>query len=281
MKVYRNVLKMSSNENAQLIAVAVGLFDVEKEVGRGYIFDKKGHLLNELKAHSWVTSVDAYNDIIAFVANNNVYLFKGTTFWKKVEIESKYGYAIKLTKDGFIACWSGCAYYDYNGNKKWDLDVVFTMYNPAIKGKYVYIPDNGEDEVLIVELNDGSLEGKVKVDDEEGLFGISANRNYLAVATWDYLYLYDVSDPVEPKRMWKSGKYDGLLDVAISPDGRYVAATEEYGGRVMVYDMNGNKVSEMSGKTSMPRRLTWVGNELYVALTYPNDESAYILKLWP
>ena len=240
-----------------------------------YVFDPKGGLLNK-KCGSWEMEDASFsNDKFGFVNDDNhVYITnEDGSLWKEIYVGYDYKETITMLPDGFIACQDRCAYFDFNGNMKWDMDVGWVDNGPSVYNGYVYVADIDDKKLLILKLSDGSKVNGIYYGEEARDTAVCGN--YLAVVTNHHLYLYDLSDPANPREVWSVGGINDGWQAAFSPDCRYVAIADRDGRKLRIYDLQGNEVLKKSYGTSVTA-IAWFRDRIAVGLY--NGE-IYVYKL--
>ena len=165
-----------------------------------YILDQNGNLLNMICGNGDMSDASYSNGTFSFVNGDDyAYLFNGTTFWKKVYVGDGYDSAITVLPDGFIACAGKCVYLDFNRSMGWDVYVGWVENGPAVYERYIYVADHYWNKLLILSLSNGSIVNEISY--WEHAWDAAVCGNYLAVGTSSYLYLYDVSNPVNPREL--------------------------------------------------------------------------------
>ena len=231
-----------------------------------YILDQNGKLLNKVCGRYSMYDASYSNGIFGFVnADGNAYLFKGSRFWKKVYVGGYYDLAITVLPDGFIACDKRCAYFDFNGNKRWDVDVEWVDNGPAVHKGYVYVADHLGYKLLILSLEDGSRVNEIYYGEWEWASDTAVCGNYLAVGTETHLYLYDISDPANPRELWKVEGFDVARNVAFSPDCKYIAVSDTEHQKLKIFNLEGNLVFEKEYETEV-REVAWWRDRIAVGL---------------
>ena len=212
--------------------------------GCAYILDQNGKLLNKVCTWHRMRDVSYSNGIFGFINDNEyVYLFKDTKFWKKMWTLHEHNKAIVVLPDGFIACGLRCAYFDFDGDERWDIDVN-VVNGLVVHEEYVYVADYlwGEGWHRVINAKTGKIIHITRY--KEHTYGISACGNYLAVSTWSHLYLYDISDPTNPKELWNVRGLYWARNVAFSPDCNHIAVSDIYHHKLKIFDLKGNLVLE-------------------------------------
>jgi outer membrane protein assembly factor BamB len=241
-----------------------GLLGVASRGWCAYILDQNGKLLSKACGDRWMTGASFSSGIFGFVGQDyHAYLFKGSTFWKKVYVGEEHGIAITVLPDGFIACDEKCAYFDFDGNKRWDVKVGRVDGNPAIHKGYVYVADLELYIGHIFRLSNGSKVGNIYCGDPA--YGTAVCGNYLALSTYFDLYLYDISDPANPRELWNVGGFDWARSVAFSPDCKYIAVSDTEHQKLKIFNLEGNLVFEKEYETEV-REVAWWRDRIAVGL---------------
>jgi len=215
----------------------------------GYVFDRNGSLLNRVCGNNNMNDVSYCCGKFGFV-NWDGYVYitdENGKLIKKVHVGEDYDKAITMTKDGFVACEWGCAFFDFNGNKLWVSDVGNVGSSPSYYKGYWYVTgkwsddnNNWQDKLLI--MKDGNVVNDISY--YEWAHDTAVCGKYLAVSTETHLYLYDLSDPKNPKEIWKVGGFDWARQVAFSPDCEYIAATDARNHKLKIYNVKGDLIFE-------------------------------------
>jgi len=207
-----------------------------------YVFSPRGYMLSEVCGSSWMYDASYSNGMFAFV-NWDGYVYitnENGDLIKKIYVGEQYNKAVTLRDNNFIACGTECALFNLKGNKLWVVDVGYVLNKPSYSKGYWYIADRHREEVIIVK--DGNIINKI-VGYGERVYDTAVCDHYLAVSTWSYVYLYDISEPSTPKLIWREDGFDEVFQVAFSPDCRYIAITDTGNHELKVYDIRGNLVS--------------------------------------
>jgi len=239
-----------------------------------YVFDQSGYLLNKICGKYGMHDASyccgrfgfINSDFHAYITDQNGNLIK------KVYVGDKYYNAITMTEDGFVACRRKCALFDFNGNKLWDVNVGRVENGPSYYKGYWYVADWGLGKLLIIK--DGKIIKKIhygKIANDTAVCG-----KYLAVSTEHHLYLYDISDPENPKEIWKVGGFNVARQVAFYSNCRHIAVTDKYNKKLKIYNINGDLLFEMEYKeyvisvTTNPTKDYWivVGTEKYLHVNF-------------
>ncbi|ALU11573.1 hypothetical protein EYM_02635 [Ignicoccus islandicus DSM 13165] len=215
--------------------------------GCAHILDPDGNLINKFCGKSSMDDVSYLNNKFGFV-NFDGYAYilnPDGTLWKKIYVGSDYGEAIVMLPNGFIACWYRCAYFDFNGNEHWDINVGVVEYRPSVYNNYIYIADMSWDKLIVVELNSGNIVKEITYD--EPVDDTAVCGKYLAVTTDHYLYLYEIDDPLNPRELWKASGFDnsGSYErggIAFSPDCRYLAVADRGNNELKLFNVRGELV---------------------------------------
>lgn len=220
----------------------------------GFVLTQDGKIIKEIcneDRFDFVNSVSYCCGKFGFIdRNGNVYIMdENGSLIKKIWIWYHYNNAVAMRPDGFMACGSECAFFDFDGNKKWEVDVGSSS-KPAYYKGYWYIPSGS----LIIVKN-GRIVNKISYgcnncnNEEEidsGPAEVAICGKFLAVSTWYYVHVYDLTNPENPKEIWKDGAFDENNEipyrVAFSPDCKYLASIAGDGHWLNVYDIATGKI---------------------------------------
>jgi hypothetical protein len=255
-----------SYETGQMVSALAfsedGLLGVASYDRCAYILDQNGKLLNKVCGRYSMYDASYSNGIFGFVNGDGyAYLFKGSRFWKKVHVGNGYDVAITVLPNGFIVCRYRCAYFDFNGNKIWDVDVRYVNNSPAVYKGYVYAADDYK--LLILRLSNGSKINEISYG--EHAWDTAVCGNYLAVGTETHLYLYDISDPANPRELWKVEGFDVARNVAFSPDCKYIAVSDVGNRRLKAFSVYGKLMYEKE-YSAYVTAVAWWGDRIAVGL---------------
>ena len=235
-----------------------------------YVFDPNGNLLNKGCGDWNMHDASFSNGKFGFVnLDGYAYIaYENGTLWKKVEVGS-YDWAITMLPNGFIACGSRCAHFDFNGNEKWSAYVREVNHGPSVREGYVYVTSHeyqgiGTNALHVFKLSNGSKVKEISYDEEAKDSAVCGS--YLVVVTERHLYLYDLSDPVNPRELWKV--IGGGHQVTFSPGCDHVAVAGW--GTLKIYDVQGREVFEKSYGTWAIDAIAWWKDEIAIGLD--NDE---------
>ena len=243
-----------------------------------YIFDPNGKLLNKVCGIGDMDDASYSNGRFGFI-NHDDYAYitdeRGNLI-KKIHVGDAYDSAITMTSNGFVACWSRCALFDFNGNELWDVDVGRVENGPSYYKGYWYVADIDWKKLLIIK--DGSIVKEINYG--ENALDTAVCGKYLAVSTATHLYLYDLSDPTNPREIWKRGGLsgcggNGCLRVTFSPDCKYIAVADTNNYKLKIYDINGNLVLEKEYDNEV-WSVAWWMDRIAVGL---NDGGIYVYKV--
>jgi len=228
--------------------------------GCAYVFDQSGNLLNKVCGGDDMDDASYCCGRFGFV-NWDKYAYitdQNGNLIKKVHVGGDYVEAITMTEDGFVACRYSCALFDFNGNKKWDLEVGEVENGPSHYNGYWYVADIDWNKLLIVK--DGSVVKEISYG--ESAYDTAVCGKYLAVSTLHHLYLYDLSDPANPRELWNVGGLsgcggNGCLRVRFSPDCKYIAVADTNNHKLKIFDLKGNLVLEKDFGSSVYSVAWW------------------------
>jgi len=156
-----------------------------------------------------------------------------------------YGFhgMMSLAPDGFLVCGTfSCRMFSYDGKMSWEVQEVYTPNEPAHCCGYWYIPNSRYKSTVMV-VRRGDVLNEI-TDPISSIVDLAACGYYLAVATSVTLYLYDLSDPLEPELIWWR-KFGTIRQVAFSPDCTYLAVADEAAGSIKVVGVSGHKQAEL------------------------------------
>ncbi len=241
-----------------------GLLGVASWDGKAYILDPRGRVLKIMKAYESLRDASYSSGKFAFVSHDNYVNIteKGTLVSKRYYVGPEMNEAVTVTDKGFMACWTKCAFYSFNGSALWDINSTWGVKNgPAYSSGYWYIADWDGEQLLIVK--DGKLLNIIKYD--EWSYDVAACGSRLAVTTSSNLYLYDLSDPTEPKELWKRGGFAEAYQLAFSPNCKYVAVVDVGKRELEVYGSDGKMLTRVSLE-SAPYSVAWWGDEIATGL---------------
>ena len=222
-----------------------GKLGIAASDGHAYILDAHG--IPVFKGHAYLPMEDVSHccgkfgfinqDGKVFMIDEDGYLLN------KISVGVDYTKGITMTPDGFAVCGSGCAFFDHDGDKRWEIhtNLPLVQRGPSYYQDYWYIAE----WIELVILKDGKI---VNVMENSGCSNAYIDTavcgKHLAVLTYRHLYLYDLSDPANPREIWKTGDFDYARQVAFSPDCKYIAVADKNNMKLKVYDINGNSVLE-------------------------------------
>ncbi|ALU11493.1 hypothetical protein EYM_01615 [Ignicoccus islandicus DSM 13165] len=216
-----------------------------------YVVDLNGHQLGKTCGTWDMDGAGYFNGLFGFVnLDNYVYLINNNgTFWKKIYVGDYHHTAIALLNNGFVACDSYCARFNLNGEKLWDTYVGAYVEDVAIRKGYIYAANSGSQKLQVIDLNTGKVVSEIKYERRPG--SVSVCNDYLAVIAGE-LYFYDISDPRNPKLIWKSTGLnvdDNEHSPAFSPNCKYVAVADNYwfitsigNSELKIFDVNGDLI---------------------------------------
>jgi len=215
-----------------------------------YVFDQNGNLLNKICRNNYMESISYCCGRFGFV-NLDGYVYitdQNGKLIKKVYVGGSYDYVITMTKDGFVACRERCAFFDFNGNKIWDLDVEHVDNSPSYYKGYWYVADEYANLLIV---KNGSLVNTIRYCKYslnytvcESVRNTAVCDKYLAVSTDSHLYLYDLNDPTNPKEIWKVEEFNGARQVAFGPGCEYIVVTDEYNQKLKIFNIEGDLIFE-------------------------------------
>ena len=217
-----------------------------------YIFDSDGNLLNKICGRKDMEDASYCCGKFGFINfDGHAYITdENGNLIKKIKVGNDYHAAITMTEDGFVACSRRCAFFDFNGNKLWDIVVDWVDNGPSRYQGYWYVADTEWRKLFIVK--DGRIVNEINYN--EGAYDTAVCGEYLAVTTMSHLYLYDISDPKNPREIWRVNNLlgfarecslpNGFLRVRFSPDCRYIVVADTGNHKLKIFDIEGNLVLE-------------------------------------
>ena len=246
-----------------------------------YIFDPNGNLLNKVCGNNGMTDASYSDGRFGFI-NEGGYAYitdENGNLIKKIHVGDDYDQAITMTPNGFVACYHRCAFFNFNGKKLWDVSVGGVNNGPSYYRGYWYIAPSFLGMTLILE--DGKIikgilmKGIGRISRVEYAWDTAVCGKYLAVSASSHLYLYNITDPENPREIWNRGWFSGAWQVAFSPDCRYLAVAEWDGKKFKIYDINGDLVLE-KGYGTYVTSVAWWKDRIAVGLY---DGRIYVYKV--
>lgn len=189
------------------------------------------------KGFNIFTRASSYGSRLAFTnADGTIHIFSTRKLdWKEIEVGEDYSYSLLLTHHGILAAGTAVGLFGRTGKRRWGYALPFS--DGAVdgrisgKGDVAYLPVKdyekvGKGAVVILNIPTGAILGTLEFPRE--VWSTDVCGRYLAIGTDDNVYLYDVSDPLIPRRLWQllvnpKGHYYNALSVAFSPDCSYIA----------------------------------------------------------
>ena len=153
--------------------------------------------------------------------------------FKRVYVGDGYTKALTMTPSGFVACDTKCAFFDFEGNKLWDVDIGKAVNGPSYYKDYWYVADSEQNKLLIIK--DGKVVNEISYD--EKVLDTAVCGNYLAVTTTSRLYLYDLSNSENPKEVWNVGKFGNAYQVDFGFNCEYIAVADTANKEFKVYNL--------------------------------------------
>ena len=205
-----------------------------------YILDPDGKLLNKVCGEKKMAGASYSNGRFGFInVDGHVYITdENGNLIRKIHVGNDYKHSITMTPNGFVACGDRCAFFDFNGDKLWDVDVLWVENGPSYYQGYWYAAD--WNKLLIIK--DGKVVKRIEYGEDS--FNTAVCGKYLAVSTKYHLYFYDLSNPKNPREIWKVEGFNLASQVAFNPDCKYMAVADNDNQKLKIYDINGNLVLE-------------------------------------
>jgi len=232
IKMNRGVISLAFTDNGNLVAVP--------RERCFYIFDTNGNLLKKVCISDLLKFVSYCCGKLGFINNHVIITDENGNIIKKFEIENYYNNGITLVKDGFVVCFVKCAFFDFNGNKKWEFNVSYVENGPSYYNDYWYIADKYRKALLVAK--DGKIIKEIKYNERD--YDTAVCNKYLAVITEHHLYLYDISDPENPKEIWKVGGLNLPYQVTFSPNCEYIAVIDNEIEKLKIFSIDGRLIFE-------------------------------------
>jgi len=149
--------------NHQNITMAKGKKGFAFTFGRecGLIVDRKGEIKYEVCGKLTMNSVAYSNGLFGFVnSDGNVYLLNEETGeLRKVEVGYHHSMSIGMNSDGFLACYYRCAFFTFDGKRKWDLaeDIVIPSGRPSFTKGFWFVANAVPGKILMIDGENGEL----------------------------------------------------------------------------------------------------------------------------
>ena len=224
----------------------------------GYFLDPNGSLLSKVCGSDDMSNISYSNGRFGLVNwDEHVYLTdESGNLIKKIRVGEEYSNAIAMRPNGFVVCQNKCAFFDFNGNKLWDVEIGSTNINPLYYQGYWYVVDVGGWKLLIIK--DGSIAKEIR------LYGNPSNSamcgKYLAISYENTVHLYNLNDPKDPKRISIFGPFRGPYSVAFSPKCKYIAVIDMWSNELRIHDIKGSlalKKKYNEDENSFINSLSW------------------------
>ena len=262
----------TEDKNISLVFDENGNLGVASFDGCAYIFDPNGNLLNKVCGNGAMHGVSYSNKKFGFVnQDNNVYITDNERLIKKVYVGNDYDSTITMIPNGFVVCWDRCAFFSFDGNKLWDVDVGYVANGPSYYKGYWYVADISWKRLLIIK--DGEVVNSIAYDGS--VRDTTVCDKYLAVSTWAHLHLYNLSDPDKPIEIWKGGLFWDAYQITFDPHCNYIAVADAGNGKLKIYDINGNLILK-KGFDSPVFSVAWWKDKIAVGL---NDGRIYVCEV--
>ncbi len=255
-----------------------------------YILDQNGNLVNKYCGNNWMYDVSHCCGKFGFI-NYEAYAYiydLSTGIWKTVCVGYDYYRTITMLKDGFLAGVIKLAYFDFNGYKRWNVIMHYIINGPAVYNGYIYVPRKDwpsccKGALTILRLSNGSEVRTIEFS--ENVWDTQVCGHYLALGTAHHVYLYDISDPTNPRELWNyngiatscsGGGCAGAWNVAFSPDCMYLVSADYNDKKIHIFDVQtGRQVLERKFE-SYVRSVAWWEDRIAVGL---GNGKVYVLKV--
>jgi len=139
-----------------------GLLGVASHDDCAYVLDPNGNLVSKYCGNGAVNDASYCNKFGFVNYDDNAYIYDlSTGSWKVVYVGVDYSDAITVLEDGFLAGYRKLAYFDFNGNKRWDVSMKYIENGSAVSKGCVYVPrwdwPSPKGALTILKLSDGSV----------------------------------------------------------------------------------------------------------------------------
>jgi WD40 repeat protein len=248
-----------------------GTVAVASDDGCVYFMDSSsGRVINATCSYADMDDVTYLNGKFVVVSfDHNAYIFDAQgNLEDKLYVGGEYDQAVRALDQGFIACDERCGYFSYNGTLIWSFEVGEVDNAPGVSGDYAYVADLDTYKVYIVYIPTGAIVNNLTYSVEA--YDAQTCGNYLAVTTYDTLYLYDISNPREPTLLWDYGGLGGGSDfgdmrIAFSPDCQYIAVSDTDNYSLKIFDSRGNLLID-NDLGRAPHGIAWQGSLIVLSL---------------
>jgi len=183
--------------------------------------------------------------------------------------------AVDSRSDLVITCNVNCAAYRLSDGKKlWETKLEgLIVSSPTISKGYVYVPDASSMRIYIINEKTGTIVNRMNFN--KPVTGVAACKNYLAVTTSDKLYLYDISHPITPKKLWTVNLKAFVHSLTISPDCKYIAVGSN---KLYIYNNEGKLLSSVNTVGAV-ERIAWNYNRLALLFNINGSMSVSVFKV--
>ncbi|UXD22084.1 hypothetical protein IPA_01505 [Ignicoccus pacificus DSM 13166] len=247
-----------------------------------YIVDPRGEVVSErCPEEGPVRNVSYCCGKFGFAYKSHVLIYDlKENEWKEIYTGFVGTRAITMLEDGFLAGFDYLAHFDFHGKKKWKVDIQWVENGPVVNEKYVYVPRaywprENQGALTILKLSDGSELKTIKFD--EIVWNVQICGNRLAVGTVHNVHLYDISDLLNPRELWRRNGIatecevstcHGAWSIAFSPNCKYVASSDVRDMKIHIFDVEtGEQVLEKRFG-SYARSVAWWRDRLVVGIDY-------------
>jgi len=178
--------------------------------------------------------------------------------WKRLDVGEEYSKALALLNEGLISCGELCGKFDLDGNGLWSFELGGEAAGVVVNKDFAFVLDKENKRLLVVDLDSGRAVRERKYLREP--LAIASCGKYLAVATSNKLFLYDVGDRRRQRALSQARLELGTPSLAFSPDCKRLAVLG--GGRLRLLDLNGEVLCE----APLPRAssVAWWRDELII-----------------
>lgn len=244
-----------------------GVLGVASSDGCAYFFNRNGELIRKDCGPYSMNTISYSSDRFGYI-NGGEYLYIADSDGQPISEMSIGAYQptrISMASNGYLICGGGkCYFFEFGKGERWKVSVWSVANNPSHYKSYWYIADPDIYSVLIVK--DGKVVEQLSYGAYDSQpYGTAVCGKYLAVATDSYLFLYDLSDPADPERIWRAGGLEGGWEVAFSSDCRYIAVADRRGKKLKIFNIAGASVQSLGFNTYITA-VAWRNDRIAVGL---------------
>ncbi len=250
-----NFIKEVSMSNS---TIALATYD-----GCTYLYSINGTLIKRECIDYRFFGVDYCCNKFAFISSRQIVIEdeRGNVV-KRIEIPWKYGMSVKLVPRGILACYTHCAFYNWDYERLWDLDIPDSSLGKIAYNGTFFIPTAVYASCLakgVAPSHIVIIKGNKTVRDlvfNETLLSADSCKDLIAVGGTKLIL-------IKRGQIVKLGGFRLIWDLAFSPDCKYLAVSDTSGLKIV--DLNGDIISEVKMK---PTGVAWVKNLIAVGDAY-------------